>query len=179
MLYQVEPFPDTYVVRSKGFEPLTFWFVAKHSIQLSYERGKIKWWLWAESNHRHKDFQSSALPTELQSQKKWRFRRESNSRSSAWQADVITATPRDHLVAGAGFEPTTFGLWAQRATKLLHPAILLYNYYGGERGIRTPAPSPASRFSRPVPSTRLGYFSNIIVPKAGLEPARDLTPAGF
>ena len=30
---------------------------------------------------------------------------------------------------------------------------------GGERGIRTPAPSPTSRFSRPVPSTRLGYFS--------------------
>ena len=27
---------------------------------------------------------------------KWRSRRELNSRSSAWQADVITATPRDH-----------------------------------------------------------------------------------
>ena len=86
------------MVRSKGFEPLTFWFVAKHSIQLSYERmpRKIyKWWLQRELNQRHKDFQSSALPTELWSQKKWRSRRESNSRSSAWQADVITATPRD------------------------------------------------------------------------------------
>ena len=31
--------------------------------------------------------------------------------------------------------------------------------FGGERGIRTPAPFPTSRFSRPVPSTRLGYFS--------------------
>ena len=27
-----------------------------------------KWWLRVESNHRHKDFQSFALPTELQSQ---------------------------------------------------------------------------------------------------------------
>ena len=34
-------------------------------------------------------------------------------------------------VAGAGFEPTTFGLWARRASRLLHPAILfdlLYTY---------------------------------------------------
>ena len=33
------------------------------------------------------------------------------------------------------------------------------NLNGGERGIRTPAPFPTSRFSRPVPSARLGYFS--------------------
>ena len=41
-----------------------------------------KWWSRSESNQRHKDFQSFALPTEL----------------------------RDHLVAGEGFEPTTSGL---------------------------------------------------------------------
>ena len=30
------------VVRCKGFEPLTFWFVAKHSIQLSYSRMSLR-----------------------------------------------------------------------------------------------------------------------------------------
>ena len=153
------------MVRSKGFEPLTFWFVAKHSIQLSYERicayfCLIKWWLQRELNQRHKDFQSSALPTELWSQKKWRFRRESNSRSSAWQADVITATPRNHLVAGDGFEPTTFGLWAQRATKLLYPAILkLSNKWRRKRDSNPRGTFIPCRFSRPIPSTGLGYSS--------------------
>ena len=31
------------------------------------------------------------------------------------------------LVAGVGFEPTTFRLWAWRATRLLHPAINLFS----------------------------------------------------
>jgi hypothetical protein len=32
-------------------------------------------------------------------------------------------------IAGIGFEPMTFGLWARRASRLLHPAILNINTY--------------------------------------------------
>ena len=158
-----------YMVRSKGFEPLTFWFVAKHSIQLSYERMPrcfLRWWLQRELNQRHKDFQSSALPTELWSQKKWRSRRESNSRSSAWQADVITATPRDHIwLREMDLNQRPLGYEPNELPSCSIPRYNLQTSYGGERGIRTPAPSPTSRFSRPVPSTRLGYFSKIRLTK--------------
>ena len=37
------------------------------------------------------------------------------------------------VVAGAGFEPTTFGLWARRATRLLHPAIFTFLLFSGSR----------------------------------------------
>ena len=58
-----------------------------------------------ESNQWHEDFQSSALPTELSGHK-----------------SKITQ------IAGAGFEPTTFGLWARRASRLLHPALIIIYY---------------------------------------------------
>ena len=43
----------------------------------------------------------------------------------------LTTTLMDHI-AGAGFEPTTFGLWARRATRLLHPAIIIKEDVGFE-----------------------------------------------
>ena len=50
--------------------------------QMSYIR-KNGWCLRTESNHRHEDFQSSALPTELQRQKIWRPETGSNRRPLA------------------------------------------------------------------------------------------------
>ena len=91
----------------------------------------------------------------------WRFRRDLNPRSLAWQASVITTTPRNQLVAEDGFEPTTFGLWAQRATRLLYSAIWNHNIFiwRRKRDSNPCANFLTSRFSRPVPSTRLGYSS--------------------
>ena len=94
-----------------GIEPTTSAWKAE-VLPLNYTR---IWWVWTESNRRHLELQSNALPTELQTHK-WRSRPGSNRRSPAWQAGMLTATPRDHLVAGAGLEPATFGLWARRAT---------------------------------------------------------------
>ena len=61
--------------------------------QLSYasiNKYNSFWCLGAESNHRHGDFQSPALPTELPRQKKWRPGTGSNRRPPAWQAGVLT-----------------------------------------------------------------------------------------
>ena len=69
------------------------------------------------------DFQSIALPTEL----------------------------RNHLVAGEGFEPTTSGLWARRATRLLYPAM--FNKWRRNWDSNPGASFPTYRFSRPDPST--------------------------
>ena len=33
------------------------------------------------------------------------------------------------VIAGAGFEPATSGLWARRATRLLYPAVIKHIYY--------------------------------------------------
>ena len=83
------------------------------------------------------------------------------------------------LVAGEGFEPSTFGLWAQRATRLLYPAMLVFLFWRRKRDLNPCAAFTTSWFSRPVPSARLGYSSNKMVPRAGLEPARYLTTEGF
>jgi hypothetical protein len=44
-----------------------------------------------------------------------------------WKGGVLTAWPQGQyfLVAGEGFEPPAFGLWARRATRLLHPASIV------------------------------------------------------
>ena len=90
------------MVHSKGIEPLTFWFVAKHSIQLSYECITTFFLKMVApdrielSTPGFSVLCSTDWATEPHN-KKWRFRRDLNPRSSAWQADVLTTTPRNHI----------------------------------------------------------------------------------
>ena len=108
---------------------------------------------------------------------KWRFRRELNPRSLAWQASVITATPRNHWLRELdlnqrpqGYEPYEL------------PGCSIPRYYlnGGGKGIRTPAPvSRPPGFQDRSLQPDLGIPPKNMVPRAGLEPARALTPEGF
>ena len=79
------------------------------------------WCLRSELNQRHADFQSAALPTELQRHMRkkssslrkfatlWRPRTDSNRRPPAWQAGVLTdcTTGPNLLVGTTGLEPVT------------------------------------------------------------------------
>ena len=73
-------------------------------------------------------------------------------------------------IAGAGFEPTTFGLWARRASRLLHPAPIFNcrwtTHLNGWRWIRT-TEAICSRFTV-CPLWPLGNPS--IMGPIGLEP---------
>ena len=68
-----------------------------------------KWWFRAESNHRHEDFQSSALPTELRNHLAvWTGLEPATSAVTGRHSNQLNY--QTILVAGEGFEPTTFGL---------------------------------------------------------------------
>ena len=108
------------MVTCTGFEPVNA--CVKGMWVNRFSNRPNQWWFRPESNQRHEDFQSSALPTELRNH--WRSGRDSNPRPPPWQGGILTNWTTRPMVAGEGFEPTTFGLWARRATRLLHPAIL-------------------------------------------------------
>ena len=76
----------------------------------------LKWWSQPESNQRHKDFQSFALPTELWDQ--WRSERGSNPRPPPWQGGILNQLNYQTIVVtDTGFEPVNAcvkGMWVNR-----------------------------------------------------------------
>ena len=113
---------------------------------------------------------------------KWRFRRDLNPRSSAWQADVVTTALRDHI--GCGRRIWTSDLWVMSPTSYQAALSRDVNKFnktsGGGKGIRTPAPltRPPGFQDRSL-QPDLGIPPSLMVPKAGLEPARGMNLAGF
>ena len=81
--------------RAKRFELSTSTLARLHSTTELYPHFKQYWCFGAESNHRHEDFQSSALPTELPKQ----------------------------MATQMGLEPTTFGVTGRRSNQLSYCAM--------------------------------------------------------
>ena len=102
--------------RKTRFELATFTLARWRSTTepLPHHNRTENWCLRVESNRRHKDFQSFALPTELQRQI-WRPEGGSNPRPPAWQAGILTnwtigPFSRDEMVGATGLEPVTLCL---------------------------------------------------------------------
>ena len=81
---------------------------------------QFPYWLWFLQDYlRWNRYQKSSIGTSILQIEKGYFR--------------IPLFYMTYLVAGAGFEPTTFGLWARRAARLLHPAseAEILPFFGG------------------------------------------------
>ena len=53
------------LIRSQTLYPIELWARVNSLYKKKIYLINLRWWLQVELNHRHKDFQSSALPTEL------------------------------------------------------------------------------------------------------------------
>ena len=95
------------------------------------------WSYWPGLNRWPYPYQGYALPTELQ---------QLVYRSKPCMKLFLTKTSKKNLVAGAGLEPTTFGLWARRATNCSTPR---HWWWGKDSNLRrrTPADLQSAPFS--------------------------------
>ncbi len=157
------------LIRSQMLYPIELW------ARLNSRRNRLntlflhlyyltKWWLQLESNQRHQDFQSCALPTELWSH-------------LAVPTGLEPAIPRvtgecdNHYTTepiGCGRWIWTNDLWVMSPTSYQAALFrdlksLIYIIWRRKRDSNPCANFLTSRFSRPVPSTRLGYSSIYIL----------------
>ena len=152
------------LMRHRGFEPRTTWLKVKCSTN------------WANTPYKIVIYSCKANAQAFSNQLSlnlYKVNAQSRNRTSDTRIFSPLLYRLSYLgeIAGAGFEPTTFGLWARRATRLLHPAIIYliqctYKMYNGWRRIRT-SEGGANRFTV-CPLWPLGNPSK--KPMIGLEP---------
>ena len=145
------------LIRSQMLYPIELW------AQLILSLKKNGGFSWNRTNDT-KIF--SLVLCQLSYEATWRFVRDLNPWSLAWQASVITTTPTNH---GCGSRIWTNDLWvmspASYQTAPSRDIMLNKNQWRRKRDSNPCADFSTSRFSRPVPSTRLGYSSNCIKAK--------------
>ena len=121
--------------RMTGLEPATSTLARWRSTR--WATSAYSWCLRPESNQRHVDFQSTALPTELQRQKeKWRPGTGSNRRPLAWQASVLTNWTTGPLwweQQGSNLWPSACKADALPAELCSHIAILSLSLYRNDK----------------------------------------------
>ena len=139
------------LIRSQMLYPIELW------AQLILSLKKNGGFSWNRTNDT-KIF--SLVLCQLSYEATWRFVRDLNPWSLAWQASVITTTPTNH---GCGSRIWTNDLWvmspASYQTAPSRDIMLNKNQWRRKRDSNPCADFSTSRFSRPVPSTRLGYSS--------------------
>ena len=180
------------MVSPRGVEPLTFWSVVKRSIQLSYEDISPNIYIRKPRRQTLKMVASVGIePTTPRfsvlcsanwaMKPQWRFRRELNPRSLAWQASVITATPRNHWLREKdlnlrplGYEPNEL------------PDCSIPRYWNlklaEEKGFEPLRRFPDLPVFKTGPFNQTWVFLHIfykLVPQIGLEPIWAFTLAGF
>ena len=110
----------------------------------------VQWWFRSESNQRHVDFQSTALPTELRNH--WLRGKDLNLRPPGYEPDELPdcSTPRCDAY-------------------LLYQRMKFKSNWRRNWDSNPGAGFPTYRFSRPDPSTTW-VFLRLMVDPVGLEP---------
>ena len=98
-------YPKVKLAKSKGGMPKAH----QHSVLIVNKIDSLTWCLEAESNHRHEDFQSSALPTEL-------------SRQVRQRVSKLVLCANTKMATLKGFEPTTSAVTGRRSNQLSYRA---------------------------------------------------------
>ena len=137
------------MVGLNGLEPSTSRLSGVRSNQLSYRPTAHNIWMERVMGIEPtlSAWKAEVLP--LNYTRNIRGMKDLNPWSPAWQVCL----PLHHgtiLVAGTGFEPATFGLWARRATRLLHPATIITYLKWRRVWDLNPRTCYRLRFSRPV-----------------------------